>query len=166
MTAQIAPGLRDRLTAWLDRAIETGRFDVPSGRHIVLNESRKFVRLARLQASAGTGEETLIAFFTSLNPDVTEISARCCRELERQLASEKGSAIALKVCQSDETAKAFAGRWHVYIPALSELRRARAARIAAVHALAARPPVHPLSPTVIPLPVSSVPGAAFAERRV
>jgi hypothetical protein len=142
--------LRDRLAFWLDRAIDNGRFDVPSGRHIVLNDSPKLVRLARLQASAGVDQDTLIAFLTMLDPNVGSIKAKCCKELARDLARETGSMLALRVCESDDMAKAIAGRWQVYVPSLADLRLGRAKRLAAAAAAA---PMRPIVPLSLPLPM-------------
>jgi hypothetical protein len=126
MTAVITWEMRHRLMDWLDRGITSGTFRLPSGRHIVLNENRCLVRLARFKASAGVDEETLLAFLKSISPDVGIV--RSCKTV---LSTAPTGMISLCYCESEDTARSLAGRWHVATPPLSDLRKTWAALKAA-----------------------------------
>ena len=77
-----------RLATWFDEGLACGKFDVPSGRHIILNEFPRLMPESRLLASAGVDRTSLREFLLTVNPNVISIPDGSAEGMRQQLALE------------------------------------------------------------------------------
>jgi len=114
-------GRHEQLTDWFETGLENGQFNVPNGRHIVLNEFPRMMKLSRLQLSAGVDAARLRAFLLELNPTVTTSSS--VPRVEKNF-DEAGERIP-RLCKLVVTVspKRTLKQWYVYTPPLEAMRQ-------------------------------------------
>jgi hypothetical protein len=119
-----------RLAAWFDEGLESGRFDVPSGRHIILNQFPRLMKEARLCASAGIDVDSLRNFVLAINPHVVTVPDGSASGLKQQLTIECGERPGLRKAFVPVLPHHTWECWFVYTPPLMAMRRSwRAARV-------------------------------------
>jgi hypothetical protein len=96
-----------RLAAWLDDGLSSGRFRVPNGPDIVLNEFPRLMRESRLLASAAVEPDDLHDFLTALR---------------RQLSFEHDALPGLRRANMQVTPCYSCEPWFVYTPPLAAMR--------------------------------------------
>jgi len=115
--------LHPRLVDWFDAGMARGQFDLPSGRHIILNQFPRLMKVSRLRASAGVDSDSLCQFFRVMNPNVVTVSDGSPLGLRHQLQCECDRLPALRKVfvpvlpyQRDEY-------WFIYTPPLAVMRQ-------------------------------------------
>ena len=111
-----------RLLTWFDEGAASGRFAVPSGRHIILNEFPRLMKETRLLATAGVDAEDLRSFFQAINPVVETLVDVSPEGIKRRLLLERGAIPALRNAVISIAPTQRAERWFVYMPPLRTLR--------------------------------------------
>lgn len=112
-----------RLVAWFDEGLAAGRFKVPNGRHIVLNEFPRMMRETRLRASAGVDPESLKKFLLALNPRVRSVVDGSPEGLRRHLMTEVESLPALRKVHVPLASAQVHETVFVYTPPLETMRQ-------------------------------------------
>ena len=115
--------LHPRLSSWFERGLTVGQFDVPGGRHIILNQYPRLMKQSRLLASAAVETETLHEFLLAINPSIIDVADGSQMGIRQQLAIERDPLpglrkvfVPLLPAQSHE-------RWFVYTPPLDVMRQ-------------------------------------------
>ena len=114
-------GRHAKLAAWFDAGLTNGQFDVPNGRHIVLNEFPRMMRLTRLQLSAGVDADSLRQFLLKLNPTVTTSSSAPSIAKKFDEAGENLPRLCKLVVSCSP--KSSLEQWYVYTPPLENMRQ-------------------------------------------
>jgi hypothetical protein len=110
------------LAAWLDNGLNSGRFAVPNGPDIVLNEYPRLIRESRLLASAAVEPDELHDFLTAINPTIVCISDASTDGLRRHLSFEHGMIPGLRKAVLQVSPFYTCERWFVYTPPLAVMR--------------------------------------------
>ena len=110
------------LLTWFDEGMATGRFSVPSGRHIILNEFPRLMKENRLRASAGVDLEDLRDFLMAINPNVITVPDGSTTGLRRQLSIERDRLPALRKVFVPMLPAQKQEYWFVYTPPLAVMR--------------------------------------------
>lgn len=110
------------LAEWFDQGLASGQFEVPNGRHIVLNEFPRFMKVSRLRASAGVDQDDLLDFLMSINPTVEPIADGSPDGMRRKLANEDGQLPALRKAFIKAAPSHQYEHWFVYTPPLHIMR--------------------------------------------
>ncbi len=109
------------MAEWFEAGLANGQFDVPNGRHIVLNEFPRMMRLTRLQQSAGVDADSLREFLLGINPTVTMSSSAPNVAKQFGEAGERLPRLCKLVVSCSP--KRSLEQWYVYTPALEDMRR-------------------------------------------
>lgn len=111
------------LLAWFDQGLRTGQFNVPNGRHIVLNQFPRLMKEARLRASAGVASGELRNFLIAINPSIAVVTDGSPTGMRRQLASEHDELPAIRKVLTPMLPNQKLEQWFVYTPPLAVMRR-------------------------------------------
>ena len=111
-----------RLVSWFDGGMFAGRFTIPSGRHIILNEFPRLMKERRLQASAGVDLDGLRDFLISINPNVITVPDGSSEGIRMQLSIERDRLPALRKVFVPMLPAQKQECWFVYMPPLSIMR--------------------------------------------
>ena len=114
-------GQHARLAEWFEAGLTNGQFNVPNGRHIVLNEFPRMMRLTRLQLSAGVDADSLREFLLELNPTVTTSSSAPSVAKKFDDAGERLPRLCKLVVNCSP--KSSLEQWYVYTPPLEDMRQ-------------------------------------------
>ena len=112
-----------RLATWFDEGLACGKFDVPSGRHIILNEFPRLMPEARLLASAGVDRTSLREFLLTVNPNVISIPDGSAEGMRQQLALECDQLPGLRQVFTRLPPSESYEAWFVYTPPLATMRQ-------------------------------------------
>ncbi len=115
--------IHTNLATWFEQGLQTGRFTVPNGRHIVLNQYPRLMRVTRLLASAGVKHERFRDFLIDLNPNVMTIPDGSAPALRQQLEQETDQLPGLRQVYVKIPPNQKLERWFVYTPPLDVMRR-------------------------------------------
>ena len=112
-----------RLATWFDEGLACGKFDVPSGRHIILNEFPRLMPESRLLASAGVDRTSLHEFLLTVNPNVISIPDGSTEGMRQQLALECDQLPGLRKVFTRLPPSESYEAWYVYTPPLASMRQ-------------------------------------------
>jgi hypothetical protein len=112
---------QEHLAEWFEAGLANGQFDVPNGRHIVLNEFPRMMKLTRLQQSAGVDSDSLREFLLGINPTVTMSSSAPNVAKQFGEAGERLPRLCKLVVSCSP--KRSLEQWYVYTPALEDMRQ-------------------------------------------
>ena len=118
----ISPRSLEQLTSWFETGLKNGRFDVRGGRHIVLNEYPRLMKLTRLQFSAGADHDSLVAFLLRLDPEIKTATNQSLEALEQELQKSKLECPRLCKVTIGIMPNKSIEQWFVYTPPLSLMR--------------------------------------------
>ncbi len=119
----MASRFHPRLATWFDAGIASGRFDVPSGRHIILNEFPRLMRESRLKASAGVDVGLLREFLVAINPNIMTVSDGSPTGIRHQLTIEHDRLPGLRKVRGSMIPGRHHEEWFVYTPPLDVMRQ-------------------------------------------
>jgi hypothetical protein len=118
-----------RLTTWFEDGLAAGRFRIPGGRDIILNEFPRLMRETRFLASSRVSARVFREFLLGLNPKILDIPNGSPEGLNEHLAAETETLPGLRKSIVFIPPHTRFETWYVYTPPLETMRRAwKAAR--------------------------------------
>ena len=118
----MASRLDTGLAKWFDEGLACAQFKVLSGRHIILNEFPRLMKVARLRASARVVETDFLEFLLTINPQIETVQDGSSEGIRRKLAIELGPLPALRKVLVPVLPAQRHEHWFVYTPPLSVMR--------------------------------------------
>lgn len=125
--------LNPRLVAWFDQGLVSGRFEVPGGRHIILNQFPRLMKETRLRSSARVRSEELRDFLLAINPSIMTVTDGSPAGMRRQLETERDPLPAMRKVLIPVLPNAQFEQWFIYTPPLAVMRQGWAKIKPSVH---------------------------------